>query len=168
MAKRLLSIESIKIGDIEADGGMSTSLAALGTTYEGTCQMTKPEAEETPEFCEENDDPEEIITKKGVTTFVWGISDWTPDVIVKVFGGTVTTTGVAPDEVDTWNEPDSAPKIEQSLEIKSKSGVTIAAPRVRITASVDDNIGKGKSSVITVKATVMKPTKADTPSMSIT
>lgn len=165
MAKRLLKVASIKIGDIAVDGGMGTVLAAIGTTYQGTCNVSKPEPNIQEEYCEESDDPEQIILSKNATTFQWGISDWEPATLVKVFGGTVDTTDA---DHPIWNEPSSVATIEQSLQITAQSGVIIKAPRVSISASVDDSIGKDKSTVITVKATVLKPTKANEAAMQVT
>ena len=80
--KRTIGLKSIKIGAIGVDGAMGTVLAALGVTDEGSATFTK-EADEVKEFfCEESDDPIEMVTKKGKTTVEWAIVDFTPATLV--------------------------------------------------------------------------------------
>ena len=162
--KRTIGLTSIKVGSIASDGGMSTSLAILGVTEEGSATFTK-EADEVKEFfCEESDDPIEIVSKKGKTIVEWSIVDFTPATLEKVLGGTVD---VSVPLVPVWKAPDVSAQIEKSIEIVTKKGVKIEIPRALINASVDLSLGKDKLGAIKIKATVLTPTKAATPSVSI-
>jgi hypothetical protein len=157
--KRSFGLKSIKIGAIAVDGGMGTVLAALGVTSEGTAVLTKEEDEVKEFFCEESDDPIEMITKKGKTTLEFGIVDVTADTLVKVLGGTA--------DAGVWKAPASAPSIEQSIEVVTKKDVKIEIPRAMLQASIDWNLGKEALATVKIKATVLTPTKAGEPSVKI-
>lgn len=154
--KRAIGLEYIKVGDIAEDGDMGTVLAALGVTYKDTAELTQADHEETIHESEENDDPEEIITKRGKKTLKWSIMNYDPTTLVKVLGGTVT--GVAPNEV--WNEPDTTPDIEQSIEYKSKNGVITRIPRSKVVGKLNWKLSQKGVALVDITATIMTPTKA--------
>lgn len=162
--KRSFGLKSIKIGAVGADGGMGADLAALGVTSEGTAVFSKDEDEVKEFFSEENDDPIEIITKKGKTTLQFGIVDVTPSTLVKVLGGTVDVSVPA---TPVWKAPATAPSIEKSIEVITKKDVKIEIPRALITASIDWNLGKEALATVKIKATVLTPTKEGEPSVKI-
>lgn len=161
--KRTIGLKSIKIGDIAGDGGMGTVLAALGNTYEGTATLMQDDAEETPFYAEELDDPIEILEKKGNLKVEWAIVDFDPTTLQKVLGGEVT--GAAPNQ--KWEAPSDMPSIEKSIEIITKKNVKFEIVRARIVAKLDVNLSKKEMGLVRISATVMAPTKADTAPMSI-
>jgi hypothetical protein len=162
--KRSFGLKSIKIGDIAVDGGMGTVLAALAVTSQGTANFAKAEDEVKEFFCEESDDPIELVTKKGRTTLEFSINDVTPATLEKVLGGTVDVSVPAS---PVWEAPDSAPDLEKSIEVISKKDVKIEIPRARINASIDWKLGTDALATVKIKATVLTPTKDGEPSVKI-
>jgi len=161
--KRTMGLKSIKVGDIAVDGGMGTTLAALGTTYLGTAKLTQDDAEITEHNCEELDDPIETSVVAGKTVLEFAITDFTPATLVKVLGGEVTGTG----DAAKWEKPTTDPTTEQSIEIITKKNVIVQIPRARIEAKLEMDLTKTELSKVLIKATVLTPTKADTAPMSI-
>lgn len=156
MSERItIGLKSLKMGDIEEDGGMGTTLAALGQTYENTAVLTQEDGDETDFYVEEVDDPVETISKKGATTLEWAILDMTPDTLKKVLGGDVTGTG----EQAVWSGPTEVPEIEQSLELISKKNIKYEIPRARIKARLDVNFSKQEVGLVRITARVLTPTK---------
>lgn len=153
--KRILGVGAIKVGDIAADGGVSTVFDALGVTYKDTAELTQEDGEDIVHECEEQDDPIEIIPTKGKTTIKWAIVDFTPETLVKVLGGTVT--GTAPNK--KWEAPDAATIIEKSVEITDKKGSTITLPRVSIKAAINYKLAKSGIAQVMITGTVLQPTK---------
>lgn len=153
---RTFGIKSIKMGDLEADGGMGATLTILGdgNTLEGSASFTKDEDDEKIFGSEESDDPMEVILKKGVTTLEFAIADFTPATLVRVLGGTVNATS------GEWESPDQAPDIEQSFEIITQRNVQIRMPRVKVKGRIEWPLSKEELGRVVVKGVVMKPTKA--------
>jgi len=158
--KRTIGLKSLKIGAIANDGGMGTVLDTLGVTYEGTAKLTKEEDSMKDFFCEETDDPIEVVSKKGKVTLEWSITDFAPATMAKVLGGTVDSTDV---DNPVWKAPDDAPNIEMSIEIITKRNVKIEIPRAKIVASLDLSLGKEDLGTVKIKAVALKPTKAGVP-----
>lgn len=156
--RRLLGVESILMGDIAVDGGMGTTLTALGVTYRDSAELLSEEVKATEHYSEENDDPEEIVLDKGITTVKWAIIDASPDTLIRVLGG--TKTGTAPDEI--WHAPATAEDIEQSVQINDKKGYSIDIVRAKITASIDYKVSRSGILKINITAKVLTPTKAAT------
>lgn len=159
--KRSIGLASLKIGDIAVDGGMGTTLAAVGVTYKDSCELMQDDAEVTDIECEENDDPVESIEKLGKRTLKWSIMDYTPDTLVKVLGGTVTGEGTELDP-KVWNAPTTSPSLEKSIELISKSGVKFEIPRAKIMAKLNAKVVKNGVALVDVTATILTPTKANT------
>lgn len=156
--KHIMGVSSIKIGDIAADGGPGTSLAALGGTYKDSASFEEDDGTDVEHEIEEADDPVELLpgaTKKIIT---WGIINMDPSQIVKVLGGTVS--GAAPNE--KWNAPATKPAIYQTVEITDKNGETVTYPRCFIKAKRTWKITKTGILQVVIKARVMTPTKEGT------
>lgn len=161
--KRTFGIKSIKMGDVDAGGGMGTTLTVLGdgNTLEGTASFTKEEDEENEFFAEEYDDPIETIQKKGRATLEFCIVDFTPNTLVRVLGGKVNGTS------GNWEAPDVAPEIEQSVEVITKKDVLIQIVRGKVKGSIDSPLSKDDLGKVRVKVTALTPTLADTPAYEI-
>lgn len=158
-----IGLESLKIGAIAGDGGMGTTLAALGNTYENTCSMVQEDAESTEFFAEEVDDPVYVISKKGKTILEWAIMDWTPSVIVQVLGGTVTGTGAAA----VWKAPSDIPEVERSIELVTKTDVQIDLPRVKLEGRLDSSFTRNEPALVRIRGTILTPTKVGEPPVMI-
>jgi hypothetical protein len=164
MAKYSIGLTSLKLGAIAGDGGMGTTLVALGNTVADSCVLATEEGQ-TQEFkIEEQDDPVMTVqSEKGKTTLTWSSYDVDADILLKLFGGSVAA---GPPKV--WSAPDSVPILEQSIEIVPKSGGKIEIVRAQVIAKLQWNLNKTRLAQIDIVATVLAPTKAATPSMKIT
>ncbi len=90
MATLNIALLKLEVGDIESDGGVATSFAALGRTFKDTASITQEDAETFEFECEEEDEPiASVLVKKGVTTIKWELVDWDASVLQKLFGGSV-------------------------------------------------------------------------------
>jgi len=158
MEKRSIGLASLLIGDIAADGGMGTSLSAIGVTYKDSCELTQEDPEVINIECEESDDPVETIEVLGSRTLKFSIMDYSPQTLVKVLGGTVTGTGTGIDPY-VWNAPTTSPAIEKSIELVSKSGVKFEIPRAKIMAKLNAKIVKNGVALIDITAKILTPTK---------
>jgi hypothetical protein len=164
MPKYSIGLTSIKLGAIAGDGGMGTTLVALGNTVSDTCVLATEEGQ-TAEFkIEEQDDPVYTVqSEKGKTTLTWSCYDIDADILQAYFGGTVAA---GPPKV--WSAPDSVPIIEKSIEIVPKNGGKIEIVRAQIIAKLNWALNKQRLAQIDFVATVLAPTKAATAPMKIT
>ena len=160
-----MGISEIKIGDIANDGGMGTTLAALGLTEEDSCEITFGEITEEDVNVEEMDDPFEILRTAGKTTFAFNIVN--PDVsgMQLTMGGTGTPVEGG---ADTYEAPITLPTVEKSLQITPKKGFKFEAPRVSINATLTGGYGRKKKLMLRVSGTVLAPTKANTGKFKLT
>jgi hypothetical protein len=154
MAKTLnIALEKIEAGTPAADGDLSPSLDVLGNTFKESASITQ-EDNQTHEFeVEEQDEPiESIVTKKGTTTIKWELVEFDPEVMVKIWGGTVNG--------DKWEEPEVMPEIELSVRLTPKIGKPFTYPRCKISAKIEYNATRAGIARITITATKLKPKKA--------
>lgn len=87
--KRILGVATVKLGDIETDGGMSLSLSAFGDTVRDSVLVSNTEGTKQEFFIEESDDAVESITSaKGATTAAWSTTNTDPATMEELFGGT--------------------------------------------------------------------------------
>jgi len=155
---RTLGLSSIEISDIASDGGIGATFAPLGVTYKDSAELTSDEPEITEHYSEENDEPEETISKRGLTKIKWSIIDSDADTLVKILGG--TATGTAPNKV--WSAPSSVVDIEKSIKITPKAGKAINIVRARLVAKINYKLSRTGILLIDIVATVLTPKKADT------
>lgn len=160
---RAYGLEYIKIGDPVA-GGMGTTLAALGVTYENTAELVQDDDEVTDIMSEENVDPEESFVVAGAKRMNWSIMNYDPDEVVKVLGG--TATGTAPNK--SWNSPTSAVNIEKSIEFKTKNGQVVKIARAKISAKLNWQIRKNGVALIDISAKILVPTDGTTAPIQVT
>lgn len=163
MAKRFLGVASIKLGAIAADGGMGTSLTAIGDTVLNSAVFETAEGTKTDLFGEESDTPLESITQAGVTTFSFSSHNLDADSLILLFGGTKTT--VAP---FTWEPPAAIAAKELSIEVIDKKANKLEMVRVSVSASFAVNFNKTSLGQVNVVGTVLTPTKAGTAAFKIT
>jgi hypothetical protein len=155
-----LGLSKIEVGAIAADGGMSTTLAALGYTYENTAQMQQEDGTTTDLNVEELDTPLATITKPGKLNFNFSIADPDVDTLAEIFGGTATST--------TWSAPDSSPELELSVVITPRQGLKFEIPRAKITAKMNGTFSKESLFLVEVSCTVLQPTKSGEPRITVT
>lgn len=160
---RTLALEKIEISDIEEDGGLGTDFAVLGKTYKDTAELMGADPEVFEHQSEESEDPEETVTRKGKVTVKWSIMDTDADTLVKVLGG--TSTGMVPDKI--WSAPDQAAEIEKSIKITPKSGKVVNIVRAKLVGKPNYKLSYTGIFLVDIIATILAPTKADTPSWSV-
>jgi hypothetical protein len=153
-----LGLAKIEVGDIAADGGMGTTLAILGQTLQGTCNITQDDPETNEFFAEELDDAVVSISKRGKTTIAFSIMNPDTTVLQKTLGGTVSGTG----DAAKWSAPKSMPVIEKSVKITPQQGLVWEFPRVQITGKINGSFSRDNVFVIEVTGTVLQPTKTGT------
>lgn len=156
---RSIGLKYIKIGPPAGDGGMSTTLEALGVTYQDTAELTTGDPELTEIFSEENEDPEEIIETKGTKGIKWSIINFDPDVLVKVLGGTNNT--------GEWEASRTYTPIEMSVEALSANDVRYQAARCKIIAKINAQFRKKGVALVDIEAKILIPTKAGEPPLKI-
>ena len=81
-------LASVEMGDIAGDGGMGTSLEAIGETVSGTASLTSEDNTVTDFKIEESDSPvESIVTEQGKITYAWSTYNCGARMMKKFFGG---------------------------------------------------------------------------------
>lgn len=169
MAKRILGLVSIKIGNIATDGGMGNSLTAIGDTVADSCVFASEDATETEILIEENDDPIEIITQQGKKTLTWETYNLDGSMMAKLFGGTYTAAAAGPPAVAaSWEAPEKFPIVEQSIEVIDSKGNKIEIVRAKLSPRLQADLKKTALGKIAIVATILTPTKANTKPFKIT
>ena len=154
-------LEKIEFGAIAADGGVSAAFSQWGVTPDDeTAQFTvgKPDIKEFRSI--ENDDPEFVFeSKKGTAKFEGSMFDVSSATLAKALGGTVAA-GV-------YSSPSESFSLEQSVKATTLTGNVITAVRCKVVFWITWNFKKDAIAKLSYEATVLKPTKAATPSWSI-
>lgn len=169
MAKRFLGLVSIKIGAIANDGGLGTSLTAVGDTVEDSCVFASEDATQAEIKTEESDDPIEIISTPGKKTLTWETYNVDGAMMAKLFGGTYTAAvgGGSPTPA-TWEAPATFPDVEQSIEVTDKKGNKLEFVRAKLSPKLQADFKKTALGKITIVATILTPTKANTAPFKVT
>ena len=168
MAKKVYTIglSKIEVGDMAADGGMGTTLAQLGYTYQDTCTMTQEDPTTTDHYAEEVDDPVVSIDRGGKTLFNFSIMNPDVEVMETLMGG-VATPGIDP-AADTWEAPDKVAVVEKSVKITPEQGLMFEIPRLRMRTKINSTFSKSGILLLEVAGTVMTPLKTGTAKLKAT
>jgi hypothetical protein len=152
-----IGLSSIEVGDVATDGGMGTTLAALGLTYQDTCKFQQEDPEENDFYAEEYDDPVFSQIKSGKTTFAFSIMNPELATLKALLGGTIVPEDG--DNPETWEAPDNMPIIEKSVKITPQQGLAFEIPRLKIAAKINGEFSKKGLLLIEVAGTALVPTK---------
>ena len=147
-----------KTGEPERGNFQETGYSPYGLTYQDTAKMTMEDGEETEFYSEENDDPEEIISKAGKTIFSFSVMNPDLDTLKRLFGGEVAS--------DIYAYPDVTADIEESLIIVPRKGLKF--PRAKIKAKLTGEFSKKGLLLLEVTATVAKPNTAGLKKLYVT
>lgn len=159
---RILGLVSISLGDPAVDGGMSTSLTAIGDTKKDSCQFTETDATKTEFFIEESDDAvESFVSQKGVESVTWDTYNTTPQNLQRLFGGTVTGTGVLGDPY-IWQPPATQTEVEQSIKIIDRHGNIFEIVRAKLSCKKNISFKATELGAVSITATILTPLKANT------
>lgn len=145
-----LGLASIEVAEV-AKTGAETGWAALGKTYENTCKMTEEDPTETEFYAEEEDDPQEVIVKRGKTVLTWSIMNLTAATADKVFGGDYT------DATKTWKSPTKIFTAERAVKVTPEIGSTFIIPRAKFRAKITADFSKQGLFLAECSATIMSP-----------
>lgn len=163
MGQITIGLTKIELGAILESGGMGTTLAELGLTYQDSCKLTEEDSEDTEFYSEENEDPEYIKSKRGKRTLEWQCMNPDADTLALILGGTATGTP------KVWEAPTSLETIEKSIKITLEDGfATIEIPRAKINAKINHEISKKGIMLIDIKATILTPELAGLAPLSYT
>lgn len=139
-----------KTGEPTTADFTETGYTPYGLTYQDTAKMSQEDGEETEFYSEENDDPEEIITKAGKTIFSFSVMNPDLDTLARLFGGTVAS--------NIYAFPDATANIEESLLVIPRKGLKFQVPRAKIKAKFNGEFSKKWLLLLECTATVLKPT----------
>lgn len=155
MATVTHGLAAIKYGAIATDGGTATTFASKGLTLSDTFKIETADNDVQDFMSEENDYPEETIITMGKKQYKHSVMN--ADAALREFylGGSAAS-GV-------WSSPDVTEKIEQSVEITTKTGHVITINRGLISGKIAGELSKKGLATIEVTITVMKPKKAGVP-----
>lgn len=156
-----LGLSKIEVAAIDATTGLASgSYATLGKTYENTCKLTEEDPTENEFYCEEEDDPQESISKAGKITLTFSIMNANAAAMVNIFGGTVSS-GV-------WSAPDKAPEVYKNVKITPRVGGVLELRRCKLRAKINAEYSKQGLFLCEVTATVLKPTVSGVAKMTYT
>lgn len=154
-----LGLSEILFGEIAEDGGMGTSLAAIGYTKEDSCTFEQDDPEDTEFMAEEVEDPVYILSKAGKINFAFELMNPSLDVIKDLFGGDIAD--------GKWNAPDKLVNCEKSVKLVSDQGYDFEIPRMKLTPKIVGGFSKTGMMTISIKGVVMQPTKSGVSKLSI-
>lgn len=159
--KRFYGTSIVELGAIASDGGLSAAFAGIGDTVIDSVIVSKTEGTTNPVYIEESDAPIEFLNgTPGVYTIKWSTYNTDPANLAKFLGGTVST--------NVWTAPTVELDVELSIKITDKRSNIISATRVKITSAMSLALKKSGIGQIDLTATVLTPTKAGEPTMTIT
>lgn len=151
-----LGLSKIEVAEIDSATGLFTGdFTTLGKTYENTCNLTEEDPEETEFYCEEEDDPQETISKRGKTTLNFSIMNANAKAMSEIFGGTYTEkTGATP---AFWEAPDQLVEKEKYVRITPRIGGVLEIRRLKMRAKINAEYSKQGLFLVEVTGTVMTP-----------
>lgn len=155
-----LGLSKIEVADITATDGKPGAYAALGLTYQDTCQMTEEDPTTTEHYAEEVEDPIITLSRRGKLTFAFSLMNANADTMQKVFGGTVAAK--------KWTAPAKMPVIEKAVKITPEIGGIFEIGRASLTAKMNGNFNKSGIFLIDITLTVLNPEFATIPRVSYT
>lgn len=160
-------LTSVSFGTIANDGGIASSFTQLGSTLAGSMKWESAEGTKQEFFIEEQNDPVLSKTQSGSSTVSWTCVDISPVKMQEMFGGTVTGAGTTGDEYIYHAPVGGISAVEKSLKIVNGEGDEFLIVRASVFPAFSMAFAKDQIGQINIKATILTPTKANTPSYSI-
>jgi hypothetical protein len=171
MGKKVYGLTIVKSGNIANDGGMGTTLTELlGATVKGSGTLTFTPPGLTDLEIEEVDDVwDEVPSSLGKWELKLDSYAVSAATMYKLFGGTFTpaVTGGSPSPA-IWGMPAVFVPIEQSIQMTTRSGEVLAAPRMKLMPAPNFATTKSDAFKLSLTGTILSPTKANTPSLTFT
>lgn len=162
MSKITRGLGRIEMGDVAGDGGPGTDLEPLGKTDRDS-PITMVEGDPTIDrlHSHEDDDPLDTEVTGGEKPFLFTIVDPDLETFARIFGGTVTGTGLGA----TWGFPSNKSIKNQTVKVYPKKGLIRTIVNGAVYGKINDDMSKAGKLAIDVVVEPMKPTKANTPSI---
>lgn len=148
-------LDSVKIGPIAGDGGLSTTLVEVESIVVGTPVVTIPVPTKTEIPVEDSDEPAFVTSAPGAKTCTFSTYNVDASILVDLFGGTFT--GVSPNQI--WAAPDVVTDVERSVVMTSRTGLVVTMPRVLLSVDMALNFQRDSPGQINILGTVLKPAK---------
>lgn len=158
-----LQVDGVKLGDIPADGGISTTMTSPGKVKDDTITVNPLQNTVTDFKAAGESDPSVSITQRGVRDGSFEIMTFDLSVIADLTGGTVTGIGADME----YSAPADPADIYKTLEFVDKQGRAWIYPRVQISADLTGRFKPNDINTVTVNFKVLSPTKAGVPSFKI-
>lgn len=151
----MANVTALGLSKIEV-GAVNTLLSAeswkaLGKTFEGTCKMVEEDPTEQEFYCEEEDDPQESIIKRGKTKLNWSIMNITAATAKDIFGGEYDLSS------KTWKSPTRIFTEEKAIKVTPQIGCTFVLPRVKFWAKITADFSKQGLFLAECSATILTP-----------
>lgn len=149
-----LGLAKVEYGEVDAGGGMQTTLTEMGYTLEDSFELTTDDPDVTEVNVEEIDAPIDLSGKFGKIVYEWDIANPNVSEMAATGGGTADTSN------NEWAAPDAWSPIEKAFVFTPKKGFQHKVPRASLIAYPKGGFKKGDPQVWHMKATVLKNTSA--------
>jgi len=160
-------LTSVSFADIAGDGDIGTTWVELGSTLQGSMKWEGAEGTKQEFFIEEQTDPVLAKTQAGSNVISWICVDFSPTKMEEMFGGTVTGAGTGGDPYIYHAPVGGVTAQEKSLKIINGDGDQFLIVRASVFPTFNSAFAKDQIAQISLKATILTPTKAATPAYSI-
>lgn len=155
MSEVVYGCKAINFGEAADTGVMPVLLTKLFDTYRDSVSFVEEEADSTPEYSDQADDPFIVLSAKGAKTLKGSTFDWTPSILKELKGGTVLN--------GMWVEPAIAPVIYKAVELETDSGVKVQCSKWQVTAKLNMEIKKKNVALLEFTLKPLLPVKIGRP-----
>lgn len=142
-------LKKISSGEPTVDGTMPALMTELCATYRDSCEFTEDDPQITDEFSDQEDDPIATFAVKGSKNIKLSTYDYSPELLVKLKGGTVVN--------GQWAEPAILPEIYQAIELLTNTDLPFHFPKCRVIAKFNTKLVKNGLSLLEVTLRPLSP-----------
>jgi hypothetical protein len=151
--------KNIKVGNLAADGGISTSLADIGKLYKQTVSLVEEDGQVTRHFAEGQRFPFLNVVDAAGVILKFTLTDISAAILAKWLGGTAAT--------NTWTSATDSFSVEQSVTADTLFGVTIEVVRCFLYGKITWNMNRTEIAKIEVTGEIMQPDKTGSAPLTI-
>lgn len=146
---KVYGLKKLLFGEPMETGDMQTDLKELCRTYRDSCEFNEDDGEQHEEYSDQSDDPILTLSTKGKKTIKVSTFDYSPEVLMKLKGGTVVN--------GQWAEPAKAPEIFQAVCLETDSDVPFYFPKAKILAKFNTKLQKKGVALLEVTISPQSP-----------
>lgn len=147
-------LKNVSMGELAADGDVSTSFLEVGNTVQGSMQYVTEEGTSTPFNIEESSQPIKEIMTEGTGTLSWECYDISGENLAKLFGGTYDV----PTKI--YTAPAKVVAKELSVKLTSAEDHIVTFARMSVFPTFNWAFTKDNMAKVAIRATLLAPTKA--------